>query len=125
MIIHYLQPHYPPVCFGRTKKIENKESARKQKIIKERDLVQDLVVKGTWAKIRRGEKIDPERVKNEYKENLKLVINEVKRLVKFLEGKIIVTSDHGECLGEWGLWEHYPRVYIKPLLEVPWLEVKK
>lgn len=34
-----------------------------------------------------------------YEDNLKLVLKEVKKLISFLHGKIIITSDHAEGLG--------------------------
>lgn len=44
--------------------------------------------------------------KEAYKKNLVSVLKEVQRLVDDLEGKIIVTSDHGEALGEDGIYLH-------------------
>jgi len=60
-----------------------------------------------------------------YEDNLKLVLEEVKKLVKNLEGKIVVTSNHGECFGEKFIIEHPTGIYIKELVEVPWLIVER
>jgi len=42
---------------------------------------------------------------------------------------IIITADHGELLGEDGLWFHpsrlHPRIHHPKLHEIPWLEIKK
>jgi len=58
-------------------------------------------------------------VRNAYRENLELVLNYVKQLVAEIpSGKIIITADHGEWLGEDGRYGH-------ALMEVPWLEIKK
>jgi len=59
-----------------------------------------------------------------YYHNLMLVLKYVSKLVDQLSGKIIVTSDHGELLGEDGMYSHASgRVHPK-LLEIPWFVVK-
>jgi len=71
-----------------------------------------------------------------YRENLRIVLRYVTKLCsKFLElkpsAKIIVTSDHGELLGEEGVYGHdeglltrfFPRIR-RILSEVPWLVVE-
>lgn len=60
-----------------------------------------------------------------YAENLNLVMKEVKKTVQRLpDKKIVITADHGELLGENGLYEH-PRWINHPILtEVPWLELE-
>ena len=71
-----------------------------------------------------------------YRENLRIVLRYVTKLCsKFLElkpsDKIIVTSDHGELLGEEGVYGHgeglltrfFPRIR-RILSEVPWLVVE-
>lgn len=60
-----------------------------------------------------------------YIENLKIVLKYASELVKELNGIIIITSDHGELLGEDGYYCHswlIPR--SNPfLMEIPWLKV--
>ena len=62
-----------------------------------------------------------------YLETLLYVLNEVKDLSKKIRDKIVITSDHGELLGEHGKYGHstvntrYPR--YKELITVPWLEI--
>jgi hypothetical protein len=60
-----------------------------------------------------------------YTENLRLVLQYVARLVQDLSGAIIITADHGECLGEEGFYSHHVGLSDPLLLEVPWFEVKK
>ena len=45
-------------------------------------------------------------------------------MVKELDGKVVVTADHGELLGENGHWGHKIGLENTELLEVPWLKVK-
>lgn len=52
-----------------------------------------------------------------YEGNLKLALKEIKNLIKFLPGKIIVTADHGEALGGKEGFGHRK-------MEVPWLEIE-
>lgn len=60
-----------------------------------------------------------------YVENLKLVLAYVAELVENLSGLIVITSDHGELLGENDCYGH-PCGSTNPLLrEVPWLTIKK
>lgn len=48
---------------------------------------------------------------------------EVSELLKNLsDKKVVITSDHGEAFGEWGIYGHPGGVYIKALTEVPWFE---
>jgi hypothetical protein len=63
-----------------------------------------------------------QQVKEYYRKDLRLALKEVKRLIESLDGKVVVTSDHGELLGEGG-WGHYIGGKEKELIEVPWLEV--
>ena len=65
-----------------------------------------------------------EALEEYYEENLRLAMEEVQDLVKDLDGKVVVTSDHGEAFGEQGVWEHHIETHIPALVEVPWLEVK-
>jgi len=64
-----------------------------------------------------------------YQENLNVVLTHVNALIEEINGKIVVSSDHGELLGERlspipirGL-EHPEKIYEDVLLCVPWLEI--
>ena len=69
--------------------------------------------------IRREEAIEA------YEDNLRFVLKYVKKITdKYPQKRIIITSDHGDCFGEYGLFGHPPNVHIKELIEVPWFEVE-
>lgn len=69
-------------------------------------------------------------LKKAYKENLKIVLDHISDLCLTLSTinsskKIIITSDHGELLGENGDFSHYSRSRNPILIEVPFLKVQK
>lgn len=53
-----------------------------------------------------------------YEKNLKSALEEVKNLLNYLSGKIIITADHGEALGGKEGFGHRK-------MAVPWLEVER
>lgn len=69
--------------------------------------------------------VGPEGVRRAYEQNLKIVLEEVARLIASLSGKkIVITSDHGELLGEKGDWEHRSGLDHSALIEVPWFTLR-
>jgi hypothetical protein len=104
-IIHYLLPHQP--FFGPTgeKFSNNSEGTRK-------------TVKNSEA--------TKKEFKKAYYENLSIVLDEVEILLNSLEGKTVITSDHGELLGEREkpipvrTYGHPYGVHIPELINIPW-----
>lgn len=72
-----------------------------------------------------AEKYGKRGLRKAYEENLRLVLEEVVKVVEKLPGEIIVTADHGEFLGERDLYSHLAWSNDPILREVPWLEVEK
>jgi hypothetical protein len=60
-----------------------------------------------------------------YCSNLERALKSVEKLIENLEGKIVITADHGDCFGEHGLYRHFTGIYFKELVEVPWLVIEK
>lgn len=60
-----------------------------------------------------------------YKANLKRALKSVEELVTDLEGKIVITGDHGDAFGEKLIKRHPDGVYIKELVEIPWFVIEK
>jgi hypothetical protein len=60
-----------------------------------------------------------------YQANLGIVLAVVGELLRYLRGRIVITSDHGELLGERGAYGHIRGSRSPELLEVPWLVVDK
>ncbi|MHC4214353.1 MAG: alkaline phosphatase family protein [Planctomycetota bacterium] len=60
-----------------------------------------------------------------YEANLECVLRQVAVLIEHLAGTVVVTSDHGELLGEGRRYAH-PYGSLDPnLIEVPWLTIEK
>lgn len=99
MIIHFAQPHEPFI--GRVKFSSNNYPS----------------VFEAWLK---GDKIDYSELRLAYASNLKYVLEKVEKLLPKLKGKTVITSDHGELLGEMGLFGHYAGWGLSKLTEIPW-----
>ena len=111
IITHYLQPHYPFI--GEIGEQFHEKYGYTE--LSEPDHM--------WLKMRRGE-VSKEKAWNAYEENLEVVLSYVKKSLEELSGKTVVTSDHGNAFGEYGIYGHPPRAYIPSLENVPWFEVE-
>jgi len=58
-----------------------------------------------------------------YEYNVRIVLKHVAQLLSNLQGKIVITADHGELLGEKNEYSHRPQHYVPHLVQVPYLEV--
>lgn len=102
-IIHYIQPHAP---FLRS----------------------DL----NWIKsyhLENGD-VDVSTYIEGYVDNIIRVLTHVEKLINRLNGKTVITADHGEALGEKfhylvpkRVWSHYKYMRIPELVKVPWLVI--
>jgi len=99
-IIHYCQPHFP--ALGEPKLIYG--HSKLHQMVKNGEITQDYM-------------------KRAYRGNLEYVLREVERLMDNMDGKFIITADHGELFGEHGMYGH-PVYYTAPELRVvPWFTV--
>jgi hypothetical protein len=82
-----------------------------------------------WVRLQRGD-LSRESVWKAYRENLELVLDSVKTLLEADTGKAVITSDHGNLLGDWvgpiptRAYGHPHNLYTDGLLEVPWLIIE-
>lgn len=101
IIAHYMQPHEPFI--GETE------------LPGERTCFTDR-----WERLNRPE------LKQAYEDNLELVMESLEDLLPDLEGKTVVTGDHGELVkGKYGLFTHPKDVFIEELYTVPWFEISE
>ena len=116
MVIHYLQPHGPYIGSVRLTVRGQRRAAPSH------PFAPDLIV---VELVRRGA-VGLELLRAAYRENLRLALRYVEELVGRLPHKrIVVTSDHGELLGEGGRFLHPCGLDVRELRVVPWLEVPR
>jgi len=107
LIIHFVQPHAPYIGEYGQKKFGQYPAEPLEKLSKRPE--------ASKKTIRRA-----------YRENLKYVLNYIPELLDILPGKTVITSDHGELLGEQlgifpcELYGHFEGVYVEELVNVPW-----
>jgi hypothetical protein len=105
LLVHYMQPHYPYL---------------------ETDVDGFELVREGLRETIRASAVDYDDVRAAYRDNLAYVLDHVQRLVEGLDGKMVVSSDHGEMLGDrlspvpvrWV--GHPPGVFVDELTSVPW-----
>lgn len=118
-IIHFMQPHQPFVKLGWVGDGTSRG----------RYLALSQKAKGSlhiWELFARG-KISKEIMIWGYKENLKITFPYLEKLIRIMQGKIAITSDHGEAIGEkihplipLRVYAHPHNTRIEPLIKVPW-----
>lgn len=149
LIIHYMQPHGPYLCLRKLHKHVLQQLKRIQMEKKHGSLIPRLKSFIRWraekilgkifgqllvwkfADLLRYPPTDPieavvryygiEILRRAYEENLKIVLSYVSRIINKLSGRIVVTSDHGELLGENNMFGHPSGAKIPILIIVPWL----
>lgn len=106
LVIHYMQPHHPYVTERGRDLIPPKMGMTRAILSSEcsRDTLRDI-----------------------YQENLELALKDVRRLLNELQGKSVVTADHGELLGDrsyplpYREYGHPRGTYVEDLVKVPWI----
>lgn len=126
-IIHYMQPHLPFLGkYGRTLYRRVLDSSVKDEFVRDSrwGLSVDIFRAVKHPKIN----VDDNDIKKAYKENLTIVLDFVDNLLKKLDGCSVITSDHGQLLGERILtkkrYGHPHDIHPIKLIEVPWFECK-
>lgn len=117
LIVHYMQPHFPFIG----------PSGRKlqQKGIDMHREDMDHESAQVWVNLRYG-RLDHNSVQEAYIENLQLALPYVAQLLDELTGKTVITSDHGNLIGErtWPIplrqYGHPGGLRVPELREVPW-----
>jgi len=103
MIVHYLQPHAPYI--GRV--MDDNE-------LLDRD-------ERPYQALRNG--ADKEDVWNSYLDNIRHVLDSIEVLRENINAdKVVITADHGELFGEWGVYNHIGGILHPSLKRVPWAQ---
>lgn len=99
MIVHYMQPHFPsvPKPIGHGDKFDN-----------------------VWKRLIIG-KGDKTQLWDSYIANLRYVLDSVEKLLRNIDAEtVVISSDHGNAMGEWWIYGHPHGMPLKSLREVPW-----
>lgn len=110
LVVHFLQPHHPFI--GPTG----------------RDELELDSIGHFYGRVFTGElDVDDGLIRQAYEENFDIVIESVKGLLDRLEGRTVVTADHGEMMGEAARpipvaeYGHPSGLLTPELVTVPWL----
>ena len=150
-IVHYMQPHLPYINLGNFGSFDTMKRRAKDEGEGESDLeetidkimvifeqkIGEFFGKGELWEMKKMFGIRPRSgyektwraasgkkgLERYYQDNLEIVLESVSELIEDLNGKIVVTSDHGEAFGENGIWFHKLKRSDPVLLEVPWYEI--
>ncbi len=152
-VLHYMQPHAPFLGRGDGRKLTTIREGIKRQGDRERDdraadggtvlsavgdrvrPAVESVLEGSSLAMKAGLFLEldtaealsggtRETALQYHEENLRIALESVAELVEELDGRVVVTADHGEAFGEQGIWEHHIETHIPPLVEVPWLELE-
>jgi hypothetical protein len=104
-VVHYVQPHAPFLhCPGKYDALGDGGRGGTQNL---------------WDGLQAGA-FDPEEVWQDYGRNLLRVLDEVQTLLGNLDGKVVVTADHGNAMGEWFVYGHPNDMPLPIIKRVPW-----
>lgn len=121
LLVHFMQPHFP--FLGPTGDSFEHSGVE----IHLEDSEQSGAIH-PWEGLMFDSSLNPETVITAYRENYEIVFPHVERLVEELPGLTVLTSDHGNLLGEYTFpvpvktYGHPPGIYRQELLTVPWVQ---
>lgn len=117
VIIHFMQPHNPFIKYEFDAKTDGMYVYGEDLEKNDPKKFQHIMALGE------SDQISNDQIIQGYKSNIDYVMKFVRKLSNKLDGKTVVTADHGELLGEKGLYGHSYGSKAKPVREVPWHEV--
>ena len=108
MIVHYMQPHVPFVNAPDIGDYGDPDDFGER--------FADI-----WSRV--GEDIDYQTVWDAYLDNLRYALEDVRLLLNNIDANsVVITSDHGNAIGEWGLSGHPSGALHPTIRRVPWIE---
>ena len=113
-IVHFIQPHGPWI--GRNKLLNPWTLEQHQ--------THNMMADWVMNKLQ----MYPTKFRILYKDNVRLVLDTIQKNLKLFKGKVVITADHGEMLGEKGLYLHksdFPKWADSLLKTVPFFVVDK
>jgi len=129
MVVHFMQPH-APYLGDHAKKLRRRVAKRHQVRFRYMDVIGAETQKDADEHIRslidafKYGYISQEQLGKVYAENLRIVFEYVEELLRDIDGKTVITSDHSESFGDFnGIYGHKDYSLSKKLREVPWLVI--
>lgn len=123
IISHFMQPHFPFI--GETGREIGHAGIEMQ--LEDDELSDDP---HPWNALFYGEDVDERRILDAYVENLDVTLPHVEELIEALDGKSVITADHGNLVGERTFpiplraYGHPGGLHKRELIEVPWAVVE-
>lgn len=115
LLVHYIQPHYPFI-------------GSQTEFDKEQLVDTDTGERNVWYQMMTGTlDIERDTIWQLYVDNFKYMLPYVDDLLTTLEGKTVITADHGNMVGERAFpfpiteWGHPRGIHTEQLIKVPWL----
>lgn len=123
LIVHYLQPHYPFVK-NPDLRFTRFEGTDELEVSEGRSGASDV-----WEAVALGI-VDTEEAWDAYGRNLEYVLEEIEPLLEAVSGRVVITSDHGNAIGERArpipmkLYGHPTGIRHPVLRNVPWAVIE-
>lgn len=114
LVAHYFQPHAPYI--GDVELLGHADNDHST--VREGEPVDGPI----WAGVKTGA-IPEGKLRRAYRDNLRRALKNVCALVDAADRPAIIMGDHGEALGEYGVYSH-PRIDHPKIRTVPWAEVE-
>lgn len=110
LVVHYMQPHFPAIAPGLS-------GGDDEGVSLESFGDEPMSI---WEALRFG-RVSERAVRKRYRANLAYVLGEVEDLLSNVDSeRAVVTADHGNAIGEYGIYGHPGGVSLPCLREVPW-----
>jgi len=122
MIVHYMQPHKPYIPAPDSAKMKHSDfTINLFRVFATRAL-------GTYPDFKKAEarrdNLPDSELRELYNENLEYVVDTLDRtILRNIDADIVISSDHGELLGEEGIYHHPAFTRYAELRTVPWARV--
>jgi hypothetical protein len=110
LIVHYMQPHHPFIPKPMDEGLPRQD-------------FDSQPWDNVWHKLRKDE-VDRDEVWQGYVANLNYVLDHVETLLENTSGEVLITADHGNLLGEFGMYAHPDWVPLPALKRVPWVKTE-
>ena len=121
LLIHYMQPHVP---FVELSELTSGMSVSKGGFALGKSSGGFFEVNDLWDELKFGN-VSKSDIIEGCVSNLKYVLSDVKALTENLNStSTIITADHGNSFGEWGVYGHPMRMPLSSIRRVPWVTIE-